>query len=178
MNNRFNIELTDAAVLSEIWQKIKDKDSNFAVISSRDEEGSRALMELVRDLCDEDSNVSFRRFRGSYSYADGTQVSEESVMISNISFKDAARIALTIKQRTIIWKDSNFFGIMDCSKDAPDSPFAEAFEKQLSKSGGLTFTLEARMPESPNRSLIRRLRGDNKAVYSPLLTVSVNEQCK
>lgn len=115
-NNELLENKIEEASLSRLYQHTKDKDT-FAVIGSQDQDTKQSrfgeLKNLVAKLRDKVSNIGFNRLEGTYTYEDGEQGIEDSLIVYNIPKQDALNIANTINQESIIWKDDSYFGFLD-----------------------------------------------------------------
>ena len=102
--------------LSRLYQHTKDKDT-FAVIGSQDMETRQnrfnELKSYVSKLREKVPNIGFNYLEGTYTYEDGDQGIENSLIIYNIPKQDALDIAKELNQESIIWKDNNYFGFLD-----------------------------------------------------------------
>lgn len=108
-------ELEEAS-LSRLFQHTKNKDT-FAVIGSQDKDTKKSrfqeLKSLVGKLRDKVSNLGYNYLEGTYTYEDGEQGIEDSLIVYNIPKDDALDIANKLNQESIIWKDNNYFGFID-----------------------------------------------------------------
>lgn len=124
-------ELEEAS-LSRLYQHTKNKDT-FAVIGSQDQDTKKSrfqeLLSLVSGLRNKISNIGFNYLEGTYTYDDGEQGIEDSLIIYNIPKQDALDIANKLNQESIIWKDNSYFGFLDSNGNEEGT-----FEK-----GDLTF---------------------------------------
>lgn len=115
-NNELTESKMEEASLSRLYQHTKDKDT-FAVIGSQDQDTKqsrfRELKDLVAKLRNKISNIGFNRLEGTYTYENGEQGIEDSLIVYNIPKDDALNIANQINQESIIWKDDNYFGFLD-----------------------------------------------------------------
>lgn len=106
----------EEASLSRLYQHTKDKDT-FAIIGSQDQDTkqdrSSELKSLVGNVQRAYPNIGFNHLEGTYTYDDGEQGVENSLVIYNIPKKSALEIANEINQESIIWKDQNYFGFLD-----------------------------------------------------------------
>lgn len=102
--------------LSRLYQHTKDKDT-FAVIGSYDivtnKDRFNELKSYVSKLREKVPNIGFNYLEGTYTYEDGDQGIENSLIIYNIPKQDALDIAKELNQESIIWKDNNYFGFLD-----------------------------------------------------------------
>lgn len=105
---------------SRIYQHTQD-DSTFAIIGSQDqdtgENRKRELYDLIKKYQDKSgSRLGFNKVDGVYTYQNGNQekkmAKEDSVIIYNIDKQGALDIAKKINQESIVWKDTDFFGIL------------------------------------------------------------------
>jgi hypothetical protein len=124
-------ELEEAS-LSRLFQHTKNKDT-FAVIGSQDKDTKKSrfqeLKSLVGKLRDKVSNLGYNYLEGTYTYEDGEQGIEDSLIVYNIPKNDALDIANKLNQESIIWKDNNYFGFID----------ADGTESGTFDNGDLTF---------------------------------------
>lgn len=106
----------EEASLSRLYQHTKDKDT-FAIIGSQDQDTkqdrSAELKSLVGKAQRTYPNVGFNHLEGTYTYDNGEQGVENSLVVYNIPKNSALDIANQINQESIIWKDSNYFGFLD-----------------------------------------------------------------
>lgn len=108
------------ASYSRIYQHTQD-DSTFAIIGSQDQDTGAnrkgELYDLIKKYQDKlGLRLGFNKVDGTYTYQDGNQkkviAKEDSVIIYNIDKQSALDIANKINQESIVWKDSDFFGIL------------------------------------------------------------------
>ena len=122
----------EEASLSRLFQHTKDKDT-FAVIGSQDQDTKKSrfseLKSLVGNLRNKIQNIGYNYLEGTYTYADGEQGIEDSLIVYNIPKDDALDIANKLNQESIIWKDDNYFGFINA-----DGTESGTFDK-----GDLTF---------------------------------------
>lgn len=101
---------------SRIWSHTKDS-STFAIIGSEDKDTKEnrydELKELVKQSMTMYPNLGYNKVNGTYKYANGDSANEKSLIIYNIPIEGAVRIAARINQESIVWKDKDFFGIID-----------------------------------------------------------------
>lgn len=106
----------EEASLSRLYQHTKNKDT-FAVIGSQDKDSKKSrfneLKSLVSRLREKVSNIGFNYLEGTYTYENGEQGIEDSLIIYNIPKQNALDIAKQLNQESIIWKDDNYFGFLD-----------------------------------------------------------------
>lgn len=109
-------EKKEESSLSRLYQHTKGKDT-FAVIGSYDivtnKDRFNELKSYVSKLREKVPNIGFNYLEGTYTYEDGDQGIENSLIIYNIPKQDALDIAKELNQESIIWKDSNYFGFLD-----------------------------------------------------------------
>ena len=112
----FKESKVEEASLSRLFQHTKNKDT-FAVIGSQDKDTKKSrfqeLKSLVGKLRDKVSNLGYNYLEGTYTYEDGEQGIEDSLIVYNIPKDDALDIANRLNQESIIWKDNNYFGFID-----------------------------------------------------------------
>lgn len=119
-------EITEAS-FSRLLTHAKDQNT-FAVIGSRDKDTEKDRSSELRNLIDKISlrspndktngrAVGTNTLTGRYTYKEGPlagqTATERSYIIYNISKQDALDIAKKVNQESIIWKDKDFFGIID-----------------------------------------------------------------
>jgi hypothetical protein len=121
-------EELEEASLSRLYQHTKDKDT-FAIIGSQDqttrEDRSRELLGKVKNVSSKYPKIGFNKLEGTYTYEDGTQGIENSLIIYNIPKDEALNIADELNQESIIWKDGDFFGFLK-----PDGQVDGTFDNQ------------------------------------------------
>ena len=109
-------EKKEESSLSRLYQHTKDKDT-FAVIGSYDivtnKDRFNELKSYVSKLREKVPNIGFNYLEGTYTYEDGDQGIENSLIIYNIPKQDALDIAKELNQESVIWKDNNYFGFLD-----------------------------------------------------------------
>ena len=109
-------EKKEESSLSRLYQHTKDKDT-FAVIGSYDivtnKDRFNELKSYVSKLREKIPNIGFNYLEGTYTYEDGDQGIENSLIIYNIPKQDALDIAKELNQESVIWKDNNYFGFLD-----------------------------------------------------------------
>ena len=119
VENQNNIELNESG-LSRIFTHLKDG-VDFAIIGTRDKdthkdrsnELSFDLGLLKNKLSDSGIKIGWKELVGRYTYENGDVDDETSYIVYNIPKKDAIKLAKSINQETIIWKDNDFFGFLD-----------------------------------------------------------------
>ena len=106
----------DESSLSRLYQHTKNKDT-FAIIGSQDKDTKQSrfpeLKSLVGNLRDKVPNIGYNYLEGTYTYEDGEQGIEDSLIVYNIPKNDALDIANKLNQESIIWKDDNYFGFLN-----------------------------------------------------------------
>ena len=107
----------DEASYGRIYQHTRDNNT-FAIIGSEDKDTHKnrynELKQLIKKYERRYGHLGYNRLSGTYQYKlTGETTSEKSVIIYGISKKDALSIAKRINQESIIWKENNFFGIID-----------------------------------------------------------------
>ena len=121
-------EELEEASLSRLYQHTKDKDT-FAIIGSQDqttrEDRSKELLGKVKNVSSKYPKIGFNKLEGTYTYEDGTQGIENSLIIYNIPKDEALNIADELNQESIIWKDGDFFGFLK-----PDGQEDGTFDNQ------------------------------------------------
>jgi len=105
------------ASYSRIYQHTRDN-GTFAIIGSEDKDTGKnrynELKQLIKEYEKKYGHLGYNRLSGMYQYKlTGKRTIEPSVIIYNIDKKDALSIARQINQESIIWKENNFFGIID-----------------------------------------------------------------
>lgn len=124
VNEQYNISESG---LSRIWQYTKNHVS-FAVIGSQDKDTKEnrfpELVKEVNALMHKDRKITFKKLIGRYTYDDKTVGEEESLLINNISLEQALALGRSVNQESIIYKDSDFFGFIDCATGEPDGKFS------------------------------------------------------
>lgn len=111
----------DEASYGRIYQHTRDN-GTFAIIGSEDKDTHKnrynELKQLIKKYERRYGHLGYNRLSGTYQYKlTGETTSEKSVIIYGISKKDALSIAKRINQESIIWKENNFFGIIDVKGD-------------------------------------------------------------
>lgn len=131
LDNRYfgnDEEELEEASLSRLYQHTKDKDT-FAIIGSQDqttrEDRSKELLGKVKNVSSKYPKIGFNKLEGTYTYEDGTQGIENSLIIYNIPKDEALNIADELNQESIIWKDGDFFGFLK-----PDGQVDGTFDNQ------------------------------------------------
>jgi hypothetical protein len=117
------MEIKEASY-SRIWSHTKD-DSCFAIIGSEDKDTKanryKELKELIKGVMVKNPKVGYNKINGTYTYKlTGETTFEKGLMIYNISKEDALRIAAKLNQESIIWKDKDFFGIIETDGEVLD----------------------------------------------------------
>ncbi len=131
----------EEASLSRLLQHTKNKNS-FAVIGSQDKDTKKSrfseLKSLVSRLRNKISNLGFNYLEGTYTYEDGEQGIEDSLIVYNIPKDDALDIAKQINQESIIWKDDNYFGFLDTNgnEEGTFSKNSLTFDNQITSMYG------------------------------------------
>ena len=133
-----NYTLLEGNGLSRIWQYTHNN-QNFAIVGTQDKDTkvdrTNELVSLIRNLMDEqvrtkkpigEPMITYKKLEGHYIYDDGTQGTENSFLINNITKEKALELGRTINQESILWKDDNFFGYIYCSDGHPDMSFSRA----------------------------------------------------
>ena len=119
IQNSMNDELKEASY-SRIYQHTQD-DSTFAIIGSKDkdthEDRYGELIELTRKASYNNKFKGFNKVDGTYTYqtdegGEKTIDYENSLILYNIDKQTALDIANAINQESIVWKDSDFFGLL------------------------------------------------------------------
>ena len=114
------------ASLSRLWQHTQDK-GTFAIIGTQDKDTKEIryneLMDLILQLSRKQSGIGYNNIEGTYTYGSGETGREDSVIIYNISKEDAIRIGKAINQETIIFKDEDFFGMINLENGAIEMTF-------------------------------------------------------
>ena len=118
VENLENVELNEGG-LSRILTHLKDG-VNFAIIGTRDKdthkdrsnELSFDLGALKNALRDKGITIGWKELVGRYTYENGEVDDETSYIIYNIPKEDALKLASSINQESIIWKDNDFFGFL------------------------------------------------------------------
>ena len=132
-------DILNEASYSRIYRHTQ-VDSTFAVIGSEDkdtkEDRSSELLDLVRKYSRK-KHIGFNTVKSAYTYkAEGKEkrvFQEKSLILYDIHKKTALDIAKKINQETILWKDSEFFGVIYTD----DSVMAE-LEKEPRKNMSFT----------------------------------------
>lgn len=109
------------ASYGRIYQHTRDN-GTFAIIGSEDKDTGESryeeLKQLIKKYEKKYGHLGYNRLSGTYQYKlTGKVTNEKSVIIYDISKKDALSIAKQINQESIIWKESTFFGIIDVEKE-------------------------------------------------------------
>ena len=101
-----------------LWQLTQD-DSTFAIIGSQDKDTKKDRFSELKSLVmkyasnHKENKIGWKHILGTYTYDDNERPEEEdSLIIYNISKSAALKIANTINQESIVWKDDSFFGII------------------------------------------------------------------
>ena len=131
-----NFTLTEGSGLSRIWQYTHNN-QNFAIIGTQDkdtkEDRTNELTSLLRNMMDSQVRtkkpvgkpmITYKKLEGHYIYDDGTQGTENSFLINNITKEEALELGRAVNQESILWKDDNFFGYIYCSDGHPDMTFS------------------------------------------------------
>lgn len=117
---RETINRLSEASYSRIYQHTQD-DSTFAIIGSEDkdtgENRKRELYDLLKIYKDKSGlRLGFNQAKGVYTYQDNNQekkvAQEDSLIIYDIDKQGALDIANALNQESIVWKDTDFFGIL------------------------------------------------------------------
>lgn len=117
---RETINRLSEASYSRIYQHTQD-DSTFAIIGSEDkdtgENRKRELYDLLKRYKDKSGlRLGFNQAKGVYTYQDNNQekkvAQEDSLIIYDIDKQGALDIANALNQESIVWKDTDFFGIL------------------------------------------------------------------
>jgi hypothetical protein len=120
-------EATIQAILNEtsysrLYQHTQDY-GTFAIIGSEDqttkEDRSKELYDEVRDITYKNKgHIGYNKADGTYQYVNEEtgkkeQITfEKSLIVYGINKDDALKIANDINQQSIVWKDTDFFGIL------------------------------------------------------------------
>lgn len=156
--------------ISRIWQHTHD-DVDFAIIGSQDQDTHEDRSSELKSLVDAETRAALRDHRpngykwlnGNYTYNTGEHGAELSCMLMYITLDKALEIARKLNQETIIWKDDDFFGIVDVATGKPidrfsTSPknlsfdddsvrqFGSALISKHNKGHGFTFVIEDLIP--------------------------------
>lgn len=127
--------------LSRLYQHTKNKDT-FAVIGSQDKDTRKSrfdeLKSLVSKLRNKITNIGFNYLEGTYTYDNGEQDIEDSLIVYNIPKQDALDIAKQLNQESIIWKDNNYFGFLDTdgNEEGTFDKGSMTFDKQITNMFG------------------------------------------
>lgn len=129
------------ASYSRIYQHTQD-DSTFAIIGSQDkdtkEDRYNELIELVRKLSyNRGGKLGFNKVDGTYTYEtkegqDKSMAFEKSLIIYNITKEEALELGRAINQESIVWKDTEFFGLIYCSNGSTMMEFQNEEGKNMS----------------------------------------------
>lgn len=118
--------------LSRLYSHIKGKNS-FAIIGSQDkdtrESREKELDALVKDYSRKGKIHGYNYLKGSYTYENGEQDYENSIILYNVDKDIALDIGKKLNQETILWKDKDFFGYIKVDDGSVDMEF----------DGGLSF---------------------------------------
>lgn len=155
----------EEASLSRLYQHTKNKDT-FAVIGSQDKDSKKSrfneLKSLVSRLREKVSNIGFNYLEGTYTYENGEQGIEDSLIIYNIPKQNALDIAKQLNQESIIWKDDNYFGFLDTNGNEEgtfnkgsmtfDDQITNMFGSRLKSGNGYkpAFAFECKLIETDN----------------------------
>lgn len=122
--------------LSRIWQHVTDEGRSFAVISSGrgdyswDENVARLdVMKVIARKW----GYGFIETIGGYKEEEGgvETVEEPSLFIPEISIDEAVRIGGYFRQESIIYKDSDFFGMIGSSSFQGEGTIIQNFKKDV-----------------------------------------------
>lgn len=122
---------------SRLYSHIQNDDDNFAIIGSNDKDDASShfpeLQRLVDKLCINARNenppraIGYNHVRGRYTYSEGPKAgqrdTEKSIIIFGITKDEALDIGRKVNQETIVWKDNDFFGLLNCSDGSVDMTF-------------------------------------------------------
>ena len=136
-----NVNKKEETSLSRLYQHTKNKDT-FAVIGSQDKDTRKSrfdeLKSLVSKLRNKITNIGFNYLEGTYTYDNGEQDIEDSLIVYNIPKQDALDIAKQLNQESIIWKDNNYFGFLDTdgNEEGTFDKGSMTFDKQITNMFG------------------------------------------
>ncbi len=112
--------------LSRFWQHTKNK-STFAIIGTQDQDTKESryndMMDLILKLSRKKAGIVFNHIDGLYTYDNGQQGREDSIIIYNLSKEDALNIGRKLNQESIIWQDDSFFRLIYCKDGSVDMTF-------------------------------------------------------
>ena len=134
----YKYKLAEGSSLSRIWQYTQGENKTFAIIGSQDQttkedrfdELLSSVQSLMRGQVDykhpyKGPMITYIKLQGTYTYTDDESVGyERSLLINNITLNKALEIVRSINQQSIVWKDKNFFGIVDCDTGKASSRFS------------------------------------------------------
>lgn len=112
-------EEIEESSLSRIWQHVTDNSRKFAIISSAIGEYSAAQNQARHDVLKtivRKKGYGFVETEGGYREERGEEVEvveEPSLFIPEIALNEAVRIGEYFRQETVLYKDSDFFGLVD-----------------------------------------------------------------
>lgn len=137
----------EEASYSRIYRHTKD-DSTFAIIGSEDKDTKenryKELKSLVGRLMVIRPNIGYNKINGTYTYKlTGETTFEKGLMIYNISKEDAISIASKLNQESIIWKDKDFFGIIELDGDVIEEFSNSGMDFKKAKSAGFGTRLQS-----------------------------------
>ena len=123
----YSTSIIFSASLSRLYRHLIDDDISFAVIGARDQDTGEVRQDELYVLVSEYNNKhhnGYNKAFGRYEYQGGAfkgvSMDEPSVIIYNIPKSDALEIASAINQESIVYKDSDEFGIFYVSGASPE----------------------------------------------------------
>lgn len=117
-----------SASVSRMFTHLLSDNTTFAIIGARDKDTGEIRQDELHNFAVEynkEHKSGFNKAFGRYEYVDGPfagqSADEPSIILYNISEDDALDIARNLNQESIIYKDSDFFGIVYTDGTSPDN---------------------------------------------------------
>lgn len=126
---------------SRLLSHIQNTNDDFAIIGSNDKDTAEShfpeLQRLVDKLCvnsrttdpekKDGRTIGYNKVKGRYTYSEGPKAgqrdTEESLIVFGLTKDEALDLGRKVNQETIVWKDDNFFGLLNCSDGSPGMEF-------------------------------------------------------